>query len=85
MTWLCETAETKTDYKEPQEDIAVPNHWTIKENNEIKHQQMQNTYGDMNFKLIGMIMGFKPHTITQSDTLKTLWTFAWKCQLRVEW
>lgn len=63
MTWLRETAETKTDYKEPQENTVVPNHWTIKVKNEIKHQQMQNTYGNTNFKLRDM--SFKPHTITQ--------------------
>ena len=26
------------NYEEPQEDTAVPNHWTTKEKNEIQHQ-----------------------------------------------
>lgn len=57
MTWLCERAERKNWLQRTTRQL--------KRRMKIKHQQMQNTYGDVSFKLTDMIMGFKPHTITQ--------------------
>lgn len=63
MVWLdSEAAEIKNHYKEPQEGIALPNHWTIREKDEIKHQQLKK---HIHFKLTDMIMGLKPHAISQ--------------------